>query len=42
MKERGLDVGSGIANKKYHGKEFYKLINIANCFTELREGKNNI
>ena len=39
MKERGIDVGSGISNKKYDNKEIYELIHIANCFPELREGK---
>ena len=39
MKERGIEVGSGIANKKYDSKEVYELINIANCFPELREKK---
>ena len=31
MKERGIDVGSGIPNKKYNSKEVYELIHIANC-----------
>jgi hypothetical protein len=42
MKERGIEVGSGIPNKKYDSKEIYELINIANCFPELRGGKKNI
>ena len=42
MKERGIEVGSGIPNKKYDSKEDYELIHIANCFPELREGKKNI
>jgi len=37
MKERGIEVGSGIPNKKYESKEVYELIHIANCFPELRE-----
>ena len=37
MKERGLNVGSGIPNKKYDSKEVYELIQIANCFPELRD-----
>ena len=37
MKEKGIEVGSGIPNKKYCCKEVYELINIANCFPELRE-----
>ena len=40
MKERGIEVGSGIPNKKYDSKEVYKLIYITNCFGELREEKN--
>ena len=42
MKTLGIDVGSGIPNKKYDSKEVYELIHIANCFPELREGKKNI
>ena len=38
MKERGIEVGSGIPNKKYDSKEVYELIHIANYFPELREG----
>ena len=36
MKERGIEVGSGIPNKKYDSKEIYELIHIANFFPELR------
>ena len=39
MKERGIEIGSGIPNKKYDSKEVYELICIANCFPELREKK---
>ena len=39
MKERGIEVGSGIPNKKYDSKEVYELIHIAKCFPELREKK---
>ena len=39
MKERGIEVGSGIPNKKYDNKEVYELIHIAKCFPELREKK---
>ena len=42
MKERGIEVGSGIPNKKYDSKEVYELIHIANCFPELREEEKNI
>ena len=39
MKERGIEVGSGIPNKKYDSKEVYELIHIASCLTELRDKK---
>ena len=42
MKERGIEVGSGIPNKKYDSKEIYELIHIVNCFPELRDRKKNI
>ena len=42
MKERGIEVGSGIPNKKYDSKEIYELIQIANCLPELRDGEKNI
>ena len=38
MKEKGIEVGSGIPNKKYDSKEVYELINITNCFPDLRDG----
>ena len=39
MKDKGLEIGSGIPNKKYDNKEVYELIHILNCFPELREKK---
>ena len=39
MKERGIEIGSGIPNKKYDCKELYELIHIANYFPELRKKK---
>ena len=39
MKDKEIEVGSGIPNKKYDTKEVYELIHIANCFPELREKK---
>ena len=39
MKERGIEVGSGIPGKKYDSQEVYELILITNCFTELRVKK---
>lgn len=37
MKERGIEVGSGVPNKIYDSKQVYELIHIADCFPELRE-----
>ena len=37
MKAKGLEVGSGVPNKKYNSDEIYELIHIANCFPELRK-----
>ena len=39
MKDKGIEVGSGIPNKIYDSKEVYELIHIANCFPELRKKK---
>ena len=39
MKARGIEVGSGVPNRKYYSKEVYELIHILNCFSELREKK---
>ena len=39
MKERGIEAGSGIPNKKYNNAEVYELIRIASCFTEFRKKK---
>ena len=39
MKERGIEVGSGIPNKKYDSQEVFELIHIANFFPELRDKK---
>tara|TARA_A100001035_G_C27544612_1_gene391250 strand:- start:383 stop:580 length:198 start_codon:yes stop_codon:yes gene_type:complete len=35
MKDKGIEVGSGIPNKIYDSQEVYELIHIANCFPEL-------
>ena len=40
MKAKGIEVGSGVQDKKYDSKEVYELIHIANCFPELREKDN--
>ena len=37
MKAKGIEVGSGVPDKKYESEEIYELIHIANCFPELRE-----
>ena len=40
MKAKGIEVGSGVKDKKYDSKEVYELIHIINCFPELREKDN--
>ena len=40
MKAKGIEVGSGVPNKKYDSAEVYGLILIANCFPEFREKDN--
>ena len=37
MKAKGIEVGSGVPNKNYESEEVYELIQIVNCFPELRE-----
>ena len=37
MKAIGIEIGSGIPNKKYDSEEIYQLIHIANNFPELRD-----
>ena len=37
MKAKGIVVGSGVPDKNYDSEEVYELIQIANCFPELRE-----
>ena len=39
MKAKGIEVGSGIPNKKYDSTEVFELIRIASCFPELRKKK---
>ena len=39
MKAKGIELGSGVPNKKYDSKEVYELIHILNCFPELRDKK---
>ena len=40
MKAKGIEVGSGVSDKKYDNEEVYELIHIVNCFPELREKRN--
>ena len=40
MKAKEIEVGSGVPNKKYDSEEIYELLNIANCFPELRNKGN--
>ena len=37
MKAKGIEVGSGVPDKRYDSEEVYELIHIANCFQESRE-----
>ena len=39
MKAKGIEVGSGVPDKKYESEEVYELIHIANCFPKLRENR---
>ena len=39
MKDKGIEIGSGVPNKKYDSQEVYELIHISNYFPELREKK---
>ena len=41
MKAKGIEVGSGVPNKRYNSEEIYELIHIANYFPELRKNKIN-
>ncbi len=40
MKAKGIEVGSGVSDKKYDSEEVYELIHILNSFPELREKRN--
>ena len=40
MKDKGIEAGSGVPDKKYDSEEVYELIHIVNCFPELREKDN--
>ena len=39
MEAKGIELGSGVPNKKYNSEEVYELIHISNFFPELREKK---
>ena len=38
MRIKGIEVGSGVPDKIYDNEEIHELIQIANCFPELRKG----
>ena len=40
MKAKGIEVGSGVPNKKYDSEEIYELIHITSCFSALRDKGN--
>ena len=40
MKEKGIEIGSGVSGKSYDKDEVRDLIKIANCFPELRSNNN--
>ena len=40
MKDNGIEIGSGVPNKKYDNQEVFELIKIASSFPELREKDN--
>ena len=42
MKAKGIEVGSGVPDKRYYNEEVYELIHIANCFPELRDKRKVI
>ena len=42
MKDLGIEVGSGIPNKKYDSREVYELIHISKCFQGLREKNKKV
>ena len=37
MKDKGIEVGSGVPNKKYVSEGVYELIHIANCYPEYKD-----
>ena len=39
MKERGIEIGSGVPNRKYDNKYVYELNHIVKCCPKLRETK---
>ena len=41
MKAKGIEVGSGVPDKKIENEEVYELIHIANRFPELREKRQS-
>ena len=41
MKAKGIEVGSGVPDKKYENEEVYELIHIANRIPELRQKRQS-
>ena len=37
MKDKGIEVGIGVPDKKYESEDVYESIHLVNCFPELRE-----
>jgi hypothetical protein len=35
MKAKGIEVGSGVPDKKYDSEEVHELIHIAKCYTTI-------
>ena len=40
MKAKGIEVGSGVPDKKYNNEVIYELMYIVNCFPVLRDKAN--
>ena len=37
MKDKGIEVGTGVPDKKYESEEVYELIHLVNRIPEIRE-----
>ena len=40
MKAKGIEVGSGVPDKKYNNEVIYELMYIVNCSPDLRDKAN--